>query len=441
VTKSKNKDFSKTLFWLSSFIVVFLLGGIFHTNAWQPYLFFQQGLNTVHNLIKQQFQTRPDLLLKIIYPGSGVVRHFPDQAQPGLTLVQGIFPEGVELRLIDMSGKVVHRWSVDYFRIWPDPKHIIPKNNIPQSHHNYHTQGMLAFPDGSIVFNVAEKGTVKLSKCGEIQWTIDRMTHHSITSDPDGSLWIPAKGDVTDVSTEYLFDQINEKHLLESRGWYEDRLIKITSDGNIQREISVLQALFEAGLEKELYDVSLIDAMDPSHVNDIDIVTSALARKIKGVEEGDLLISLRQMHMLAILDRNTGKIKWHHVGPWIRQHDPDISAQGVIEVFNNRPVTSSRFHGIGSNIIAFDPYSLDTRIIYPQHKETTFYSDIMGTHQLLSNGNRLITESRAGRVFEIDAKGNIVWILLVPYDETHTTVIESAIRYESEFFTVKDWNC
>jgi phage tail protein X len=441
-SKIKNIKFSRISFWLSSLFAMFLLGGVFCAKAWQPYLFFKDGYKAVLALFEQQFQTRPALLKERQYTGTGVVRHIPKQAHPGLTLVQGLFPDGIELRLLDMSGNLVHRWGVDFFRLWPDPKHIIPKKNVPVDHFHYHTQGMLAFPDGSVVFNVGEKGTAKLSKCGEVQWTIDRMTHHSITSDPDGSLWIPAKEDVSRVSEALFFNKVNRERLLESSGWYEDRLLKVGADGNIEREFSVLRALFEVGMDAELYDASRFNTMDPTHVNDIEIVTSALAQKIEGVKKGDLLISIRQMNMLAILDRSTGQIKWHHVGPWIHQHDPDISAQGIIEVFNNNlPIKAERYHSSSSNIIGFDPFTKDAQIIYPLNNEKVFYTDIMGTHQLLANGNRLITESRAGRVFEIDQQGNIVWEFIEQYDETHSALIESAIRYDSEFFTVSDWDC
>ncbi|MGD9171703.1 MAG: arylsulfotransferase family protein [Candidatus Thiodiazotropha sp.] len=440
--KLRDIDFSKVLFWLSSIFVIFLLGGVFCAKSWQPYLFFKDGYKAVLALIEQQLQCRPVLLLESQHAGAGVVRYIETQAQPGFTLMQGLFPEGIELRLIDMSGNVVHRWSVDFFQLWPNPKHIIPEKNIPVDHFHYHTQGMLAFQDGSVVFNVSEKGAAKLSKCGEVQWTIDRMTHHSITSDPDGSLWIPAKGDVSLVSEELILDRVSREKLLESYGRYEDRILKISYNGKIEREFSVLQALLEAGMDAELYDALIINSMDPTHVNDIEIVTSALAKKIVGVKEGDLLISIRQMNMLAILDRRTGQIKWHHVGPWIRQHDPDITAQGIIEVFNNNlPVKAERFHTGGSNIMAFDPYTNDVQIIYPLNNKKVFYTDIMGVQQKLANGNRLITESRAGRVFEIDQQGNTVWEYIEPYDETHSTLIENTIRYDSEYFTVSDWDC
>ena len=38
-----------------------------------------------------------------------------------------------------------------------------------------------------------------------------------------------------------------------------------------------------------------------------------------------------------------------------------------------------------------------------------FYTDVMGKHQWLQNGNLLVTESTKGRAFELDQNGNIVW--------------------------------
>lgn len=161
--KLRNYDLSRITFWSSALFMVFLLGGVFCTKAWQPYSFFRDGFRTSKALLTQLDQTRPELVKKRRYPGEGVVRYVPERVYPGLTLGQGLFPEGSEIRLIDMKGDVAHRWNIDFFRIWPEPKHIIPAKSIPVDRLHYHTHGMLAYPDGSIVFNVAEKGTAKLN--------------------------------------------------------------------------------------------------------------------------------------------------------------------------------------------------------------------------------------------------------------------------------------
>jgi hypothetical protein len=147
------------------------------------------------------------------------------------------------------------------------------------------------------------------------------------------------------------------------------------------------------------------------------------------------------MHMLAILDRNTGRIKWHHIGPWVRQHDPDITAQGPIEVFDNGTLELSLDRVPGSRLISLDPATDRTSTIYPRPGQDSFHTEIMGTHQLLANGNRLITESLAGRVFEVDRRGNIVWEYVQPYDDSHAALIESAIRYDQNYLKIRDWRC
>jgi hypothetical protein len=53
----------------------------------------------------------------------------------------------------------------------------------------------------------------------------------------------------------------------------------------------------------------------------------------------------------------------------------------------------------------------------------------------------LITESGAGRVFEVTLSGEVVWEYIVPYNEDYAAVIEDARRFEHEYFSVSDWRC
>lgn len=439
----KGDNPARLLFWATIALGIFLMGGALAKRGMQPYRLFDDGLLTAKTLIKEMRQTRPDVLIEQQYDGDGVTRHDPALAHDGLTLMQGFFAEGVELRLVDMTGKVVHRWPADFFSIWPSPSHVVPDKNIPTSRYGYHTMGMWALPDGSAVVNFSEKGTVKMDKCGVVQWTIDRMTHHSITPNPDGSYWIPVKGNVRNVPDPLLLPQVTRNKLMNSLGWYEDRLMLVDARGQKKGEISVLQALFDGGFERELYDATIIDHLDPTHVNDIDVVTSILAEKIDGVNAGDLLVSIRNMNMLVIMDRETGRIKWHRIGPWVRQHDPDITSRGTIIVYNNRDMalSTSLNRKVGSNLIELDPATGQASILYPKEDQVGFYTRIMGEHQRLPNGNRLIAESMAGRVFEIDDQGNIVWEYIKPYDDTHAAMIETAIRYDNDYFSVQDWSC
>lgn len=446
MSQAEKINLSRVAFKIAFYLFLFLVGGIYAINNWQPFKFFSEGFNHTFTFIKEQIQVRPALLKEIVYSNEGVNIYDPKQALEGLTLLQGTLPGGTQVRLIDMSGKEIHRWPVSFFKIWPNPKHIADED-IPKTDFNYHTQGLTAFPDGSIVINVGDKGTAKLNKCGNVEWTINRETHHSITPTGNGGFWIPAHRPINDIPDHLLFLDITREKLkyrpigLFHGFSYENILLLVDQNGKPIKEFSVLQSLYDAGFESELLDAILINFRDPTHINDIDIVNQALADKISIVNKGDLLVSMRQTNMLAILDQFTGALKWHFTGHWIRQHDPDITSEGNIVIFNNGHDKFAFNRIPGSNLIELDPETGTTKIIYPLGDQKEFYSDILGAHQILDNGNHLITESRAGRVFEINPKGKIVWDYVIHYDDTHASLIALALRLKNDFFNVENWNC
>ena len=69
------------------------------------------------------------------------------------------------------------------------------------------------------------------------------------------------------------------------------------------------------------------------------------------------------------------------------------------------------------------------------------FSRVKGMHQTLENGNLLITETEAGRVFEVDELGDVVWEYINRYDENESGELMAAARYPEGYFTVSDWTC
>jgi hypothetical protein len=438
----QNKHFQPSLFvfGIAVLFFIFVVGGIFAINNWPPFKHLVEGYEATQALFKEMTQVRSSLLLEHSYEGDGVVKHDPGQAYKGLTVLQGIFPGGTQLRLIDMDGNLLHTWPLDFFKIWPNPTHLL-EQKIPRTPFDYHTQGNVVLPDGSIIAILGYLGTVKLDKCGKILWTVDRMTRHFVSPAPDGNYWIGANRDIDDIADELLFFDIERSFLKEGFQRYENTVLLVNPDGEIIDEFSVLKAFHDGGYEGHIFDAFKIDKTDLTHHNDIEEVTRALADKIEGVNEGDLLLSIRNMHMLIILDRDTRAIKWTYSGSWTRQHDADITPEGNIIVFNNSRKKFG-FRSIpGSSLIELDPATRKTRVVYPNDGQPGFFTDIFGTHQALPNGNILISEGKAGRVFEINKQGDIVWDFVSPYDESHASLVEAAHRYDPEYFTVDDWSC
>ncbi|MBW3162945.1 arylsulfotransferase family protein [Ferrimonas balearica] len=431
---------AELVFRLSLAIGVFLTGGWLAANDHQPFRFLTEHWQQAQGVYQTYLSSRPALLKPIRYPQQGVSAHQPQRSYPGITLLQGTLPGGTQIRAIDMDGNELHRWQLDFFAIWPEAHHL-DEALRPKTSQNYHTQGFVIFADGSVVANIADKGTVKLDACSDVVWTLDRMTHHSVTLAHQGHFWIPAHRPVDAIPPHLLFMGMTHQSLKDKAaerqfvGYsYENLLLLVDPSGQVVREFSVLQALYDAGLESLVLNALRWHDGDLTHVNDIEIVTPALAEKLPEVAAGDLLISVRQMHMLAILDQHDGALKWHYVGPWTFQHDPDIRPNGNIRVFNNGHSQLAFNRVPGSSLMELDPVTDKVITLYPTVPEQAFYTDILGHQQTLPNGNVLITESRAGRVFEVTTDGITVWQYTSAFDPQFASLIAIAERLEPDFF-------
>ena len=108
------------------------------------------------------------------------------------------------------------------------------------------------------------------------------------------------------------------------------------------------------------------------------------------------------------------------VGPFLRQHDPDILGDGTLLVFDNRTEMWQRppvrwleqppVWGF-SRILRLDPATQQVLWSFEGSKKFPFYTSAQGKQQLLGNGNILVSDSEGGRAFEISpAHGNqVVW--------------------------------
>jgi len=147
------------------------------------------------------------------------------------------------------------------------------------------------------------------------------------------------------------------------------------------------------------------------------------------------------------LDGETGELKWHQIGPFLQQHDPEFRSDGKITVFNNNGFDSAwRQYGPPaeahlSNIMAVDPATGATEIIYGEKPGQQLFSIIRGQHENLPDGGMLITEFEGGRVFEVDASGHKVWEYVNAYDADHIAEVTNARLLPDGYFTVDDWNC
>jgi hypothetical protein len=330
-----------------------------------------------------------------------VVRETSEQCE-GVNLVSRVSAGGaLSVDVMDMDGKCLHRWSTDWFKIWPDAKHV-PDDLVPQSKPGTMVHGAVLLEDGRLVFNFEYLGLVCLDFSGNVVWRLPYQTHHSIAKGDDGNLWVCGQRRRTEPTELIPNLQLPFK---------EDTLLEVTPEGKIAHEWSIVDIICKNGREGLLYLGSNAPTFpvihgDVFHLNDVEPFPTHLKEGF--FKKGDVLVSLRNISTIFVFDRQTGKIKFAQTGTFVRQHDPDFVDGDTISVFDNHTLGPGNVHS-RSRILLISARDRSVTVLYQGTREQPFFTNIMGKHQWLPNGNLLITEACSGRAFEINRKGKIVW--------------------------------
>ena len=175
---------------------------------------------------------------------------------------------------------------------------------------------------------------------------------------------------------------------------------------------------------------------DITHMNAIEILERPIAGEFPLFQAGDIMVSMRNLNLIVVIDHTTKKIKWSMTGPYIRQHDPHFLANGRISVFDNRRDDADGKILGGSRILSIDPVTRKVETIFEGNAQNHFYSNEQGEDQFLHNGNVLITDTDAGRIFEITPAGDIVWSYINRYDKDEVYKISGGWRYPAHYATI-----
>jgi Arylsulfotransferase (ASST) len=379
------------------------------------------------------------------HDGVGVVTYVREKAFPGVTLLTSFLGKNNGLRLIDMDGKILHEWNMSYEDIWRDQE-----RPVDRIHDDWKTEihGALLYPNGDVVFNYEGAGLVKVSRCAQPIWRLSHRTHHSIFRDSDGNLWVPGFR---------RYEEAQERWPLLWAPIRDDLIFKISPEGQILREISLLDVIYNSNEEAILFadrswgvghnrDRRAPIRADITHLNDIEVLDPAAAAAFPLFAPGDLLVSMRNINTIAVIDPKAERIKWRMTGPFLRQHDPDFLPNGWISVYDNHSEGKVAKALGGSRILQIDPGRHQTTVTYEGsgQDERSFYTEIRGKHQYLPNGNILITEFGTGRAFEVARDGEIVWSFLnARWDEDSVFELMEASRYPEDYaeFTKEASSC
>jgi len=290
---------------------------------------------------------------------------------------------GCEALLVDMYGKVLHRWSYDYDKLWPQLK--VSRNAAGK----WKWRRAHLFPNGDILAIHEGIGMIKLDKDSNLLWEYSGRAHHDMQVMEDGSIYVLTR-------RAMVVPRINEEFPV-----MDDFITHLSPDGKELKQVSVLESLENANEEDLLSRMP--KRRELFHTNSIEILDGRLAETIPAFKKGNVFISILKLDTIAVIDLEEEKVVWTMEGDFKKQHHPTILENGNLLLFDNLG------GGTKSNVYEFDPISRRTVWLYQGTDDHPFYSRTCGSCYRLPNGNTLICESDGGRAFEITQDKAIVW--------------------------------
>jgi hypothetical protein len=326
--------------------------------------------------------------MTVAYGNLPALRYYdPRRAYPGYTLFSPM--GGKKVWLVDMEGRIVHHWSVDY---------------TPGCHGRLLPNGNLLYAGKKEVSPIPDFGgsagiMLEFDWNGSVIWTYeDDYLSHDFDRMENGNTmllkWAPMPKEAA------------EK-------------VKGGVPGTERKGVMWTDVLHEVNPKGEVvWEWLAYQHFDP----EIDVICPLCPRDRWGqanachvMPDGNILVSYAFMSMIEIVDKKSGGIIWrwgmgHELG---FQHNPTVLDNGNILVFDN-----GRHRQLApdySRVIEINPKTNEIEWEYQANPPTDFYSSFIGGAQRLPNGNTLICEGQHGRFFEVTPDCDIVWEYVNPF--------------------------
>ncbi|MEM1369697.1 MAG: hypothetical protein AAGG02_17120, partial [Cyanobacteria bacterium P01_H01_bin.15] len=258
----------------------------------------RQGVRRLHS-----FPYRQD------YSGHGVTISNPEKSDQGYTLFTAFNGEKCTNLLVDFQGNVVHEWYIKFSDVWGKDAPF-----LEQQFSDEFTcwQGTQLLPNGELIATFIDNGRpycgglVKINLDSEIVWSLPKCTHHDVHIGEDGLLYAPGmylveKDESNPESGGERYLKLRQLPTTPSNTQYwgtpilRDTVVVASIDGNFIEELDVLDAFFNSDYRTSLSTKHFRpqqhtqQTYDPTHVNDIELITEEWAKHHPKINAGDIM--------------------------------------------------------------------------------------------------------------------------------------------------------
>ena len=316
----------------------------------------------------------------------GLIYYAPQHCYRGYTLTTN--NRGFHATLIDMEGRVCHRWHSDegigYAYLLPNG-HLLLRTNPPED------------AGGAEKIGGSSGALLELDWESNVVWEHhDPLIHHDYERLANGNTLV------------LLFHLLSPELTAQIRGgrfsdddpeqMFGDKIQEITPDGTVVFEWRSWEHL---SVEEDII-CPLEDRAEWTHGNSLNVTPG-----------GDLIVSYRRTSVVGIVDKASGDFKWKWgPGEIDHQHHPTWLDNGRILIFDNG---FHRPRSCYSRVIEVDPGTNEIAWEYRGNPELSFFSQAVSSSERQPNGNTLICEGSPGRIFEVTPNKEIVWEYINPF--------------------------
>ncbi len=309
---------------------------------------------------------------------TGVTVHDRSRTSPGYNLFTD---DQSRAFLMDNRGRVVHQWKFPARR---------------------QCEFARVLPDGSALGECVNEGVFKVDRNSAEVFSYRSFVHHDVEPLADGGFVVP--------DWAGSFDYRGRKVRFE-RLTFLNREGVAVDHWSLWDHFDELRRLhLPSPLDTPAASNTRKEAWEYYHLNSVQEIPSTPLGADPRFRPGNLLVSFRNVSLIAILDRATKTILWSW-GPGVLdyQHMPTMLPNGNILVFDNG---TNRGY---SRVVELNPRNRTLVWTYPPKGQPGFFSKWRGSAQRLANGNTLICDSDNGRVFEVTREGVTVWEFWSPF--------------------------
>ncbi len=331
----------------------------------------------------------------------------------GYTLITPI--GGDATYLIDADGRIVHRWSVPGLQ--PGYGYLLPGGNLlVRGQPVTETEVAVGQPAGR-ADTLAE-----LDWDSNVLWRWEHPAfHHDMARMPNGNTLVI----VWESAPKAVAEKIKG-------GLKPDEVARITGDkdfmyfilqgvgvgGRPRLEGTITDAILEIDPAGEtVHTWHAYEHFDPEVdiIGPLDFPTEwTHLNAVELTPDGDVLISSQKLDAILRISWPDGKVlwRWGGLGRISHQHDPTITPDGTLLLFDNGAHYPLLAH---SRVVEVDVHTGEIVWQYVGSPVFSMLSLHIAGAERLFNGNTLICEGESGRVFEVTRDCEVCWEWINPF--------------------------